>query len=446
MTRRPFWEPTLASLAARHPSGHVRRGPPLVRTVARASARPELESTAPTPESGANAARIGTLSAVPRLGRLSFLLLLAGCKVFDASLVDPTIDAGETDAEAPPDTGPPPVDAGPVEMCPDGTALRRPPARPTAMDDGDQRLVVGLRDIRLRQSGEAWRDIGLDLDGLCTNNALADVECQPPSDVGVQIDGNGGIDNAFHSLFEVIDLVFPSLAETAGMVSEGGVGVVVLQIDGWNGTADDSRVDVLLTQSVAGTAGTAEQTEAPAAEFVEFVPMMPGTMTPLPPPAWDGNDWMWVREETFLMGDVTRPRVRDSNAYIANRQLVMRLPDRAEIIFAGEDQGIKVQLTDAYAIGTFDEAFERVSPMTVAGRWSVIDLLDTASSVNICAGDTEYGILQRKLDEVADVRVTPGTGGTDVVCDAVSIGVTFEGYRVRIADLEPGNPLPDGCE
>ncbi|MCU0675959.1 MAG: hypothetical protein MUE69_24590 [Myxococcota bacterium] len=388
---------------------------------------------------------------MPRLGRLSHLLwlvgCLAGCKVFDASLVDPPVDAGETDAEAPPDTGPPPFDAGPVETCPDGTALRRPPARPTSLDEGeDQRLVIGLRDIRLRQSGEAWRDIGLDLDGLCTNNALADVECQPPSDVGVQIDGNGGIDNAFHSLFEVIDLVFPSLAETAGMVSEGGVGVVVLQIDGWNGTADDSRVDVLLTQSVAGTAGTAAQTEAPPAEFVEFVPMMPGTMTPLPPPAWDGNDWMWVREETFLMGDVSRPRVRDSNAYIANRQLVMRLPDRAEIIFAGEDQGIKVQLTDAYAIGTFDEAFERVSPMTVAGRWSVIDLLDTASSVNICAGDTEYGILQRKLDEVADVRVTPGTGGADVVCDAVSLGVTFEGYRVRIAGLEPGNPLPDGCE
>lgn len=398
-------------------------------------------------QSGANDARIGTLCSVPRLGRLSLLLLLFGCNVFDASLVDPTIDGGGgVDTGPTTDTGTPPVDSGGVAMCPDGTPLRRPPARPTSADDGDQRLVMGLRDIRLRQTGEAWREIGLDLDGLCTNNALADVECQPPSDVGVQIDGTGGIDNAFHSLFEVIDVVFPSLASTAGMVSEAGVGVVVLQIDGWNGTANDSRVDVLLTQSVAGTTGTADQTEAPPVEFVAFEPMMPGTMTPLPPPTWEGNDWLWVREETFLMGDVTRPRVRDSNAFIANGQLVMRLPDRAEIIFAGEDQGIRVQLTDAYAFGTFDAAFERLSPMTVAGRWSVIDLLDTASSVNICAGDTEYGILQRKLDEVADVRVTPGTGGVDVLCDAVSLGVTFEGYRVRIAGIEPGAPLPDGCE
>ncbi|MCA9613391.1 MAG: hypothetical protein H6722_16320 [Sandaracinus sp.] len=376
---------------------------------------------------------------------LPLLLLLAGCKVFDASLIEPGGDAGPTDA-AMPDTGTSQPDAGPVATCPDGTPLRRPPARPTSSDSGDQQLVMGLRDIRLRQTSEAWRDIGLDLDGLCTNTALSDVECQPPSDVGVQIDGNAGIDNAFHSLFDVIDLVFPSLASTAGMVSAGGVGVVVLQIDGWNGMDDDAQVDVRLTQSVAGTTGGADDEAAPPVEFVNYEPFVPGTMTPLDPPAWDGNDWLWVREETFFMGDTERPRVRDTNAYIANRQLVMRLPDRAEIIFAGEDQGINVQLTDAYVIGTFDETFTRLSPVTVAGRWSVLDLLETASSVNICSGDTEYDILQRKLDEVADVRATPNTGGPTATCDAVSIGVTFEGYRVRIAGLEPGNPLPDGCE
>jgi hypothetical protein len=382
---------------------------------------------------------------VLRFGFPIGLLFLAGCRVFDASLIDPTIDAGEPDADATTDTGTPQVDAG-GESCPDGTPLRRPPTRPAEADSGDQTIVMGLREIRLRQMGDTWRDIGLDLDGLCTSTALSEVECQPPSDVGVQLDGNGGIDNAFHSLFEVIDLVFPDLADTAGMVSEGGVGVVLLQIAGWNGTANDSRVDVLLTQSVAGTTGGPGDTEPPPVEFVDYVPRVPGTETELPPPSWEGNDWLWAREETFFMGNFEQPRVRDTNAYIADRQLVVRLPDRVEIIFAGEDQGIRVLLSDAYAIGTFDETFMRISPMTVSGRWSVLDLLDTASSVNICAGDTEYDILQRKLDEVADVRVTPGTGGADVVCDAVSIGVTFEGYRVRLAGLEPGQPLPDGCE
>lgn len=399
-------------------------------------------------EGGAKKACVGTLPTVGRLVFVAPLVLasLVGCKVFDASLVDPDLDAGAPIDGGPSDAFVPRPDTGSVAMCPDGSPRRSLPPRPSTADTGDQVLTIGLRDIRLRQQANAWREIGLDLDGLCTTTALSDVECQPPSDVGIQLDGEGGIDNAFHSLFEVIDLVFPSLADTAGAVSEAGVGVVVLSIDGWNGSANDSRVEVTLTQSVAGTSGTADQTAPPAVEFVNYEPFMPGSTTPLPPPSWDGNDWLWVRDETFFMGDTSRPRVQDTNAYIAEGTLVMRLPDRAEILFAGEDQGIRVQLTDAYVFGTFDEAFARVSPMTVTGRWSVLDLLDTASAVNICAGDTEYGILERKLEEVADVRSTPGTGGGAATCDAVSMGVTFEAYPVRIAGLEPGPPLPDGCE
>ncbi|MBX3249850.1 MAG: hypothetical protein KF901_21915 [Myxococcales bacterium] len=376
--------------------------------------------------------------------RFAFVILLTGCQVFDPALVAPPADAAEPEV----DSGP--VDAGGAVTCSDGTPLRRPPPRPAGDAGGDQTIIIGLRDVGLRQTGDSWRDIGFDLDGLCTETALSDVECVPPADVAVQLDGNGGIDNAFHSLFEVVNLVFPELASTAVMSALDGVGVVTLTIRGWNGTRNDARVDVSLAQSVAGIPGTG-QAAPPDVEIrgddYRVYPAGSGEgATPLPRPAWDGEDWLWVRDEAFFMNNPEQPRVRDNNAYIADGQLVVRLPDRVEIIFAGDEQGIRVLLTDGYAVGTFDEAFERVSPMTVAGRWSVLDMLDTAAAVGICAGSTEYNILQNKLNEVADVRAVPGTGGMDVECDAVSIGVNFEGYRVRIAGLTPGQPLPNVCD
>ena len=68
------------------------------------------------------------------------------------------------------------------------------------------------------------------------------------------------------------------------------------------------------------------------------------------------------------------------------------------------------------------------------------------SSIGVCPGDTEFTILQNALNNIADIRATPGTGGAGVTCDALSVGVTFQGYRARVAGLTPGQPLPNQCE
>lgn len=362
----------------------------------------------------------------------------------DADVTDGAADATMGDAES--DAHPTESDAGAVGMCPDGSSLRSLPARPMTPDDGDQQIAIGLRDIRLRQTGDAWRDIGLDLDGLCTHAVDADAECRPRTETDVQIDGNQGIDNAFHSMFDVIDLVFPSLASTAGPTAASGIGVFVLQIEGWNGTANDSRVQVAISQSVAGAAGSLGDTTAPPVEFVDYLPFAPGTTTPLSPPAWAGLDWFWLRDESFFMADISRPRARDDNAFIADGRLVVRVPDRADLIVWGESSGLRLRLTDAHIIGRFDEGFTRLSQVTLSGRWNVLDALESLSSIGICAGDTEYDVFSRKVEEVADVRSLPGSGGPEVSCDAVSFGVTLEGYRVRVAELERGRPLANRCD
>ena len=84
--------------------------------------------------------------------------------------------------------------------------------------------------------------------------------------------------------------------------------------------------------------------------------------------------------------------------------------------------------------------------MVVSGRWSIDDLILTAANIGVCEGTSDYNILTRTLDRIADVRSTPGTGGEDVECNAISVGVEFEvGTRVRIAGLAEGPPLADLC-
>lgn len=372
-------------------------------------------------------------------------VLLAACNVFDPSLIEndaPDSDASVEDMGDTPDLG---TNTG--IGCTMGSRVA--PARPPSDTEGDdiEEVVFGLKEVLLNQGDTGWRDIGLNLDNYCSEPPVPQGECVPPNpDATLLSDGEQGIDNSFGAeLYPLVELVFPELQATARMSSENGVGVVAMRVRGYNGEDNDPRVDVTVSQSVTGFAGTADQTEPPEFTVVDFEPFMPDMTTRLESPAWEGNDWMVLRDDTFFSSDLEQPLVRDDNAYVVNGQLVVTLPDRVEIRFAGDDNGITVRLTDARAIGTLSDDLSELQDVTFAGRWSVLDLLRTTESLGVCEGDAEFNIFRNKLDTAADLRATPGTGGADVECDALSIGVTFQGYRVRLAGTTEGQQPPDGC-
>lgn len=388
------------------------------------------------------------LLKVTGLVGLSAVLSAVGCSVIDPSLIqtdgDVPTDAGMDAADSAIDQG---IDA-PTKMdgC-DGDS-RRPPPRPSGEDGTGPEVIFGLKEVLLVQRGESWRDIGFNLDGICSEPPAPLVECLPPAfpDAVEAIDGNAGVDNQFGSeLTPLVDLVFPTLSDAAVNSAEEGVGVVVFRIRGWNGEPNDPRVDVTVTQSVAGAPD--QGGVPPEIEVRDFRIYEPGTENRYVP-EWDGSgtDWLWVREETFLFGDIEQPRVRDDNAYIADDQLVITLPDRVEIVFADTFNGVSVKLTDGLAVGTISADRMRLTPTVFGGRWSILDLLDTAASVGVCDGDPEFDLVVNQLNNIADVRSQPGSGGPGVMCDALSVGVTFEGYRAQIAGLLPGQIPPNECE
>ncbi len=239
-------------------------------------------------------------------------------------------------------------------------------------------------------------------------------------------------------------LSIPDIGMTANESMTRGVGTLLVTIRRWNHQDNDPQIDVVVTQSVFGTPGTPDGGVPDVAIDGSVGTLPDGGM--LPYPAWDGNDWFWARTDNFLGGDMSRPLVEDDNAYVANRQMVVTLPDGVQQILSSDAMaGLLVKMTDAHSVGTISADESRLTNAIVAGRWSLIDLLATSNSLGVCSGSIQFAILSAQLNRFADVRRTPGTGGPGVKCDAVSIGVEYTGYRGRVAGVALGRPLSDQC-
>lgn len=355
---------------------------------------------------------------------LVIVLAALGCEVYDPSLVE--------------------QDAGPTSSCDDS---RVPPPRPPGEDDGADigEVVYGIRDVVFNQGGDRWQSIGFNLDGRCSKGPDWDVECRPPGrTASPEPDGEGGIDNSFgHNVFPVVEYTVPGLEETARDYQERGVGGIVISVRKWNGEPNDSQIEVIAAITTFATTGSPSDTEPPEVIRTPSGPRTPSG-EPLPPPAWDGNDWFWLRSDNFVGGNIEVPYLDDDNAYVADGMMVIRLPEGTDFVFPGEEIGVLVRLTDAVATARISSDRSTLEDITVAGRWSVVDLLRTAETVGVCTDSREYEILQNLLEGTADVRADARPAAT---CDAVSLGLAFErGVRVRIGGLSPGDPVPDSCD
>jgi hypothetical protein len=336
-------------------------------------------------------------------------MLASGCRVYDPALVAAT-DGG---------------------VC----VSRLPPARPEIPDGDGPEVMFALRGARFLFDNDEVREVGYDLDGLCTMPPDFASECLPPGGNNPNVDGEGGIDNVFISrLFPLLALTTPELEPN--IVAEGELGHwnLIVRIFGWNVEPDDPHVDVHMMQAVFGIAAGDEAEPPPLPAEGDRVP-----------PRWDGRDWFWVRDDAFFMGDPTRPLIRDDNAYIAGNAVVARIPDRLEVIFGTMQFGTIVRFTDCIAVGAITADRSGLETVTVSGRWSVNDLLAQAGNTGFCPGERDYELLAEQVDRVADVRSTPGTGGPGVECDAISIAARFGGTRVRFAGVAPSPSLPTPC-
>ena len=342
-------------------------------------------------------------------------LVLAGCSVYDPALLEPACE------------------------------LRRPPDRPRGSDTSDdQELFFAFKDFAFDPSQNALD--GYDVDGLCSMAPDPEVECiAPHPSAEPALDGPGGVDNALGE--NMVDLLLSLYPDTEGYVrtwTNFGVGAPLLRVRGYNGRADDPRVRVDMSLSVFGTP-PAPDGSAPDVEPVQPAQSVYEGIGEPALPRWDGDDYWWARDDMFLLHDPDRPVIHDEDAYVANRTIVFRIPDRAVFMLGVDERGFRGQFTDAKGVVRLSEDLGTAA-MTAFGRWAKTDALLAAERAGFCAGTAEYAILVALVDRATDVRSAPGSGGPGAICDAFSFAINYSGIVAHWGGIAQNADLPVGCE
>jgi hypothetical protein len=360
------------------------------------------------------------------LGPLFALFVFAsGCNVYDESLVPGGGGNGGGDLPT------------------------RPPAD-TSSDADAETLVFAIHDVLLNQ-GDDWRRIGLDLDGLDTEDPDYARECTAVNDMGqeqaTEPDGNDGVDNVFgHNLWPVIQSQ-PSIATLECEIAashERGHGTLLIRVEGWNGQSNDSKVTAAMASAVDGTSvADADQDGVVTWDGFE---LMVGD-APAAEPLWDGSgsDYFFLNPRSFT--EDGRPKVRDSNAYIQNDTLVINISGTAEFELLMETRSVPITLTQGTILAPMNAEHTEITGAFIAGRYPVDRLSEVGQYIGICEdAQTSLNGIYRAY---ADVLQSPRMGDPDPTldCEAVSMAVGFSASRARWAGVAPEpQDAPVWCE
>lgn len=360
-------------------------------------------------------------------------LTLAGCVLYDpANLEHATRDDGSVSS-----------DSGSVDP---GCELRHAPDRPPQNSDdiGVPDYFFAIRRMQLKQlAAEEWREIGYDLDGICSGPPSYRSECTNID--AIATDGSGGIDNVFGAqLFPLFENVVEDFEAPMRAMQDEGRNSLVLILRGWNRQLDDSRVTAIVATSVGTTSSRgADDNTPPPLHFDRQGRPLLADGSPAEPPRWDGTDFTVLRNDSFIAGSedrLDRAKVSSTLAYVRDGVLVLPLPAREFLLFstdvrasrAGELLAAQILLSGGIMSARIDPATLVLSEGLFAGRWAVNDNFYTAEQLGLCPEDSRAAFLMDRLPRMADVLTEPPeTGETLLPCDALSLGVRFMGTPVR---------------
>jgi len=319
----------------------------------------------------------------------------------------------------------------------------RPPASTSSKAD-EVEAIFAFRNVSLQQSGDRWRRFGLDLDGMNTSSIDDAAECVS-ADGTPPLDGDKGIDNAFgqHVLPTVVGLL-ACLEDKIALNQGRGQGTVLLRLRAWNGTPNDARVDVSVLSAVDGTSlDEVSNVEWGGPEGASL--MLPGGAEEAPDPAWDGEDYFFVDPLSLVAGDLARPEVWKTDAYIRDGRVVLPVDTGATFVFLTGPGSFSISI-NGFLIADISEDGQTLTKGLLAGRFPVGKLVATLEPLGICNEGFRSSI-EGLLTGNLDLRVDPNLGSPDDECTASGVAFSFQGIRARIADrIAPVKlPIPDPC-
>jgi hypothetical protein len=371
-------------------------------------------------------------------GVAAFAAVVWSCMIYDGSLLLPAAPPAE-EAAPPPDAG------GPGPSCPLATWPRKPAADDPSVGP-DRTFVLALRsiDYGLGRDGGVPRDFGFDLDGVCTCEAKTQSgdSCVAFNDAGPHCDLDEGRDSMVTELLVLFNQVYKnavSQEEVNDSLRKGLYGFLV-RVSGYNGTANDTRVEVAVYNS-PGNEGVQD------GGFPK-------------PPLEDGTDRWTVDPLSLLSGSGAPdypPVYVDDTAYVANRRLVASLD--FPVTFASVVNGtaaITVDLKGSVVVGTLvpDGNSWRVDDGTLTGRWPSSSLLtalevlpEPAPSTAFLCGDggVYRNIVQPLICNGQDIATLSRDDRLGQPCDAISLSLGFTARPAQLGDVVVPSPKPRPC-
>lgn len=358
---------------------------------------------------------MSALKLVVSLGAAATLLACAAAVVQSCALPDFAVAGADGGPDASDDAA---MEAGPGHC---GKTYPDPPGGTDAPISNT--VVLALRSVDLGE-GEA-NPPGYDLDKQCTCYMDAGPTCVSPYQ---HCDAPDGVDNGGAALINLVSIATGGANFGSTYFSnkaEQGRWSLLVQVTGYNGQANDPKVDVALFPSKGLGAAT---------------------------PKWDGSDAWPVDAASVTNGDLAMPVYKSAGAYVSNHVLVAAMPS-VSLTISGEVNTITMKLSEGVLTGTlasFGGTF-RITDGVVAARWYEPDIFAALSSYRDSKGkplctdlgftySTAKGAICNGLDILKDQG-----GAKSLPCDSLSVGIGFHADPAKLGAVTvPPMPTP-GC-
>jgi hypothetical protein len=314
-----------------------------------------------------------------------------------------------------------------------GTAQPPPPDPNAPPAAGNVPTTIAIRQIFLGETDWngnsdplAWKVYGYDVDGLVSTKDSA-FHCMPKPGIPkskIQTDGNGGIDNSFGSnLMPIIqNLNANPSASASDQYDSGQVGQLFHLVNLTPGGTNQNSINARSYQGAS-----------------------------IPPPSWAGSDVWPVTYESVVGGDVAQPKLAFPSSYLVSGTWVSGAPTLGPLEIPLNFSGFPLPLRIRHVVVT-----AQLLPNGAVAQGIISGVLDTAELINdfkkvagsfdpgLCDGPT-FDSIAKQLEAASDI-MKDGTQNPSQECDAISIGIGFEGNLVQLGSVAaPVPPIVDPC-
>jgi hypothetical protein len=328
----------------------------------------------------------------------------ASCTIVNRLSLPPPDAGGDAGAEAGADVGAPDVF--------DGCEHTRIPSRPQVPDDnGTIEILIAARAVHV-ESGT----IGYDLDNACTC-APHDPTCAS----GIQsCDGEGGVDNAAGIAMTELGLTDAFEGQLNDGVIAAGKGGVLIQVEQYNGKADDLNVKV----SFYSSQGPATIVDGGIAHY---------------PPDFGGID-TWTVDRSRLTSGQPPGTYDATEGYVTGGVLVAPFVGLVRL-----SETVELATTGGYLIAPIDlsdPTKPQIHSGIIAGRWPTDKLLALMEGT-MCS--VPQAVARDAVCAAADIMRDEGQDKKGLSCDALSLALAFDSVPALFGPAQDEGPPSLPC-